>query len=126
MAAYLNPRVLDLGLNVLDTEADILHLCSAQPANFAGIAAVSLANKTGIAFAAPTDRSPTGRKVIMAAIEAGDPGDVTATGSATHYAIADTVNSRLLVANALANPQALTNGNTFILGPLTVGIPAPD
>jgi len=27
--AYLNDRVLDLGLNVLTTEADALHICSA-------------------------------------------------------------------------------------------------
>lgn len=125
MAAYLNPRVLDLGLNVLDTEATILHLCSSQPANFAGIAAVTLANKSGISFGAPADGTPSGRKTVMAAIDAGDPGSVTASGTATHYAIADATNSRLLVANVLANPQALTNGNTFTLGPMTVTIPAP-
>jgi hypothetical protein len=29
--AYLNTYVLDSGLEVLDTEANVLHICSAEP-----------------------------------------------------------------------------------------------
>ena len=126
MPAYINPRVLDLGLTILDTEATVLHLLSQQPVDFTEIATYTLANKTAISIGAPEDRVPSGRKVTLAAVEAAAPGNVTATGSATHYAIADDVNSRLLAAGPLSNPQALTLGNTFVTAALDIGIPAPD
>ena len=52
-------------------------------------------------------------------------GSVTGTGNATHYAIVDTSNSRLLVAGALTASQSVTTGNTFSLASLDVGIPDP-
>jgi hypothetical protein len=50
-------------------------------------------------------------------------GNVTATGTATHYAITDTVNFRLLATGALSSPQAVTNGNTFSTSSFTIRIP---
>jgi len=50
-------------------------------------------------------------------------GTVSATGSASHFAILDTVGLRLLAAQALAAPQSVTAGNTFTLGAVDVGIP---
>lgn len=111
--AYLNPRVLDLGLNVLDTEATHLHICSSEPANFAGVAGVTLGNKATISIGAPADATPSGRKVTVAAIS---DGSVTGTGTASHYAITDAANSRLLVAGSLSASQAVTSGNTFTTG----------
>lgn len=35
---YLNHRVYDFGLNVLDTEATHLHVCTSEPASFAAVA----------------------------------------------------------------------------------------
>lgn len=127
MPAFLNDRVLDLGLNVLDTEADALVLCSQQPTNFAEAATTyCLGTKTGISIGAPAARTPSGRKVTVAAIVSGAPGSVTATGTATHYGLIDTVNSRLLAAGPLGNSQSLTNGNTFTVAAFDVGFPGPD
>jgi hypothetical protein len=50
---------------------------------------------------------------------------VTGTGTASHYAIVDTVNSRLLAAGALSAPQAVTDGNVFTLTAFDIGIPDP-
>jgi hypothetical protein len=120
--AYLDSRVLDLGLNVLDVEATILHICSSEPANYAGIAAITLGNKASVSIGAPGARAPSGRKVTVAAIT---DGAVTGTGTASHYAIADAGNTRLLAAGALAATQAVTNGNTFTLAAFDIGIPGP-
>lgn len=119
---YLDSRVLDNGLTVLDTEADVLHICSSEPANFAAVAAASLGTKATPSIGAPGARAPSGRKVTVAAIT---DGAVSATGNASHYAIVDSVNSRLLAAGALAAGQAVTNGNTFTLAAFDIGIPGP-
>lgn len=125
MAAYLNDRVFDLGLTVLDTEADALHLCSQQPTTYEEVTTYSLANSTTFSIGAPEARSPNGRKVVVAAIDASNPGTVTVTGTASHYAIVDTANTRLLAAAPMNAPQALTAGNNFTTGAVDIGIPAP-
>lgn len=120
---YLNPRVYDNGLTVLDTEANVLHICSSEPSTFAGVASVSLGNTTTFSIGAPQNRSGGGREVIVAAVSSG--ATVTATGTATHYAIVDTVNSRLLAASSLSASQAVTSGNPFTTNSFAVGIPGP-
>ena len=121
---FIADRILDLGLNVLDTEATRLDICSSEPATYAAaIGAASLGNKAGAAGSiagAPFARPPSGRRVTVAQIT---DGTVTATGTATHWAIVDTVNSRLLAAGDLASPQAVTSGNVFTLPAFDIGIP---
>jgi hypothetical protein len=122
--SYLNPRVLDLGLNVLDTEATHVYICSSEPSTFAqATSTLALGNKSGISIGAPADSSaPAGRKVTVAAITGGN---VTASGTASHYAVVDATNSRLLAANNLQSSQGVTNGNTFSLGAFDVTLPNP-
>ena len=119
---FIADRVLDLGLNVLDTEANRLDICSTEPATFtAATVTNTLGNKTALSIGAPAAGSPNGRAVTVAAIT---DGTVTATGTASHWAITDTANSRLLATGALSASQAVTNGNTFTLGAFTIRIPA--
>lgn len=124
--SYLNDRVLDNGLQVLDTEADKITVCSAEPATFtAANATNALGSKSfsaGAAFGSPAARSPSGRKVTSTAIS---DGTVTGTGTASHWAVVDTVNSRLLAASSLSASQAVTSGNVFTLGAFDIGIPGP-
>lgn len=120
MVAFFNDRVFDNGLTVLDTEADKFYVCSAQPATYAeATSTYALGNKTSISIGSPTDGT-TGRKVVVGAITSGS---VTANGTATHYAIVDSSNSRLLVASALTQSQVLTSGNTFSTGTIDFTIP---
>jgi len=121
--ATINDRVLDNGLTILDLEANRVDICSQEPASYAeATSTYTLGNQTSISIGAPADRSAGGREVTMAASSGGA---VTATGTATHYAIADTTNSRLLVTGSLTASQAVTTGNTFSLEALSVGIPDP-
>jgi hypothetical protein len=121
--ATLNDRVLDNGLTVLDTEADKIVITSQAATTYAEAnATYALGNSTSLSIAAPTDRGAGGREVVVAAIS---DGAVTATGTASHYAIIDTVNSRLLAVSTLTTSQAVTNGNTFTLSSISIGIPDP-
>ena len=121
--ASIADRVLDNGLTVLDTEANRVDLTSQEATTYAeATSTYTLGNKTSISVTAPADRSGGGRKVTLEAIS---DGSITGTGTATHYAIVDTVNSRLLVTGALTASQSVTTGNTFSLEALDIGIPDP-
>ena len=118
--ASISDYVLDAALTKLDTEANAIHICSAEPTVYATLN--SLGNSTSLSIGAPADRSGGGREVTVAAIT---DGSVTATGTATHFAIVDTVNSRLLATGSLTASQSVTTGNTFTLSSVAIGIPDP-
>ena len=122
MATFAD-RVLDNGLQVLDLEANAVHITSQQATTYAeATSTYTLGNTTSISISAPTDRTGGGRQVTLTAVTGAS---VTASGTATHYAIVDTSNSRLLVTSALTASQSVTSGNTFSLEALDVGIPDP-
>ena len=119
--AYISDYVFDNGLAKLDTEANRLDICSQEPTTYTeATSTYTVGNKTSLSVGTPADRTPNGRKVTVAAITGGS---VTATATATHWAIVDTGNSRLLATGALASSQAVTSGNTFTLGTIDIGIP---
>jgi len=121
--ATLNDRVFDNGLTVLDTEANAIHITSQEATDYTDATSTStLGNSTSLSIGAPADRSGGGREVTVAAIT---DGSVTGTGTASHYAIVDTVNSRLLATGSLSASQAVTSGNSFTLASFTIGIPDP-
>jgi hypothetical protein len=124
MPAYLNDRILDNGLTVLDTEGTRILICSSQPATY-GAADTATLGEAALAaggIGAPAARSPDGRRVTVAAVTSGS---VTASGTATHWAIVDDTNSRLLAANMLSAPQSVVSGNTWTLAAFDIGIPGP-
>ena len=121
--ATLNNRVFDQGLSVLDLEANQIHVTSQEATTYAeAITTYTLGNSTSLSIGAPQDRTGGGREVVVAAIT---DGSVTGTGTATHYAIVDTVNSRLLATSTLTASQSVTSGNTFTLSSVAIGIPDP-
>lgn len=124
MANIVNDRVLDYGLDILDTEADQIDIVSADPTTYTeATSTYSLGAKNfgvGSACGSPAAASPNGRKVTTAAIT-----DGVASGSdvATGWAVVDTVNMRLLANGDLAAPQTLTSGNPFTLDAFDISIP---
>lgn len=121
--ASLADRVFDNGLSVLDTEANRIDITSQEVTTYAeATSTYTLGNSTTLSIGAPADRTGGGREVTAAAIS---DGSVTGTGTATHYAIVDTANSRLLATGSLNASQSVTSGNTFSLGSFTIGIPDP-
>ena len=122
MAAHVDARVLDLGLNVLDTEATHIYICSAEPSTFTeATSTLALGSKNfgaGGCFNAPAaGGSANTRKGTSNAIS---DGAVTATGNAAFWAVVDQANSRFLAVGAIAAPQGVTSGNTFTLGSFDV------
>jgi len=121
--ATLNDRVLDNGLTVLDTEATRVDITSQEATSYAeATSTYTLGNETSISISAPADASPNGRKVTLSAISGAS---VTGTGTATHFAISDTSNTRLLATGSLSASQAVTSGNTFSLTATDIRIPDP-
>lgn len=121
--ATLGNRVFDNGLTVLDTEANRIDVTSQEATTYTeATSTYSLGNSTSLSVGAPADRSGGGREVTVAAIT---DGSVSATGTATHYAIVDTSNSRLLATGSLNASQSVTSGNTFTLATFDIGIPDP-
>ena len=122
MASIGNP-VLDGGLNILDTLADRIDICSQEPTTYTeAITTYSLGNETTITVGAPQDRTGGGREVVVSAITAGT---VDGTGTATHFSIVDVSATDLLATGSLSASQAVTSGNTFTLTSFTIGIPDP-
>ena len=120
--SMLHDEVYDNGLNALG-DANLLHVCSQEPATYTeAVSTYSLGSKAAPNVGSPADRDGGGREVIVAAIS---DGAVSADGSATHYSLADSVNSRLLAANSLSASQQVYNGNSFTLPAYTIGIPDP-
>ena len=125
--SYINDRVFDFGLNVLDTEANRLDICHTEPSTYTqATSTYSVGNKTGLSVGSPAAGSPNGRQVTIPAITDGVVTS-TSTGSADdaqYFAITDTVNSRLLLAGPLAAAQMVTSGNTFTLTSFTYRQPS--
>ena len=119
--AFIADRVLDNGLSALSTEATRLDICSSEPTSYTEATSTAPpSTTTGDRVGAPAARSPDGRKVTVASIS---DGSVSGTGTASHWALTDPGNSRLLATGALSASQAVTSGNTFTLAAFDIGIP---
>lgn len=122
--AALTDVVLDGALNILTSNGDRIDLCSSEPTTYSGISSVSLGNFTSLSIGSAADRSGGGREVTVAAITSASAGSITATGTATHYAISNGSDA-LYATGALSASQSVTTGNTFTLAAFTIGIPDP-
>lgn len=122
--ASLADYVLDAALSKLDTEANRVDICSSEPTTYtAATSTATLGNSTSITISAPTNGDTSGRKVTLSAISNAS---VTGSGTATHFAISDTSNSRLLATGSLSGGgQSVTSGNTFSLTAVDIEIPDP-
>jgi|SRR5690242_3689427 len=110
MAKFADPTtVLDAALDGV-AASNIQHICSAQPANYAGIAAVSLGSisMTPVSNYTKATGDVSGRKVTVAAKTGVS---VTTTGTATHLVLALTTDSTMRFVTTCAS-QAVTAGGT--------------
>jgi len=121
--ASLGDRVFDEGLTVLSDEANKITITSQEATTYTdGNSTYALGSTTSVTIGQPTDRSGAGREVTVSAVS---DGSVSATDTATHYAILDTTNSRLLATGSLSASQSVTDGNSFTLASFKIGIPDP-
>jgi hypothetical protein len=120
MAKVVDNSVLDAAFGIVDN-AIRMAVCSAQPANYAGIAAVRLAEATvaGGDFTI-ADGTTSGRKVTVAAKSGVS---ITASGSATHIVLHD--NSAVMQYVTTCTTQALVSGGTVDIGSWAIEIADP-
>jgi len=119
----ISDYVLDAALSKLDLEANRIDICSQEPASYTeATSTYTLGSSTSVSFGAPQNGDTSGRKTTCAAIS---DGVVATSGTATHYAITDTSNTRLLCTGLLTTPQAVVSGNTFTVATFDVEIPDP-
>lgn len=120
MAKAVDNTVLDAAFGIVDN-AIRMAVCSSEPANYAAIAGVTLAQATmagGDYTIADGDTS--GRKVTVAAKSGVS---ITASGTATHIVLHDNSSTRIYVTTCAS--QALTSGGTVDIGSWKIEIADP-
>jgi hypothetical protein len=124
MPGKVNGWGLDNGLLGLKANGTDIYICSQEPVDYASATTTyALGHQTfgaGLVFTGPTNRTPNGRQITTVAVTSGN---VTGTGTASRWAIVDSVNQLLLIDNDLASPQAVTAGNVFSIPAFNFGIP---
>ena len=110
MTKSIDYNSLNAALDDIANNGNVLHLCSAAPTNFAGIAAVTLGHVTlttgdGNGAYVKQAGAVSGRRLTMAQQTVLGTGN----GVATHAVIADTVNS-LIKQITTAPSYNMTNG----------------
>jgi type V secretory pathway adhesin AidA len=116
--ASIHTDALDAALGVID-DATVLHICSSEPADYAGVSSVSLGTATP-SFTGPDTGDTSGRKITVDAIS---DGSVSDTGTAANWALVD--GTRLLASGDLSSSQSVTDGNTFTLTAFDIEIQDP-
>lgn len=104
---------------------DITHLyiCTQEPTTHTeATSTYACGNKAGPSLGAIGARSPNGREFEVEAIT---DGNVTATLTATHWALTDNTGNALLAAGELDTSQSVTSDNLFTLTAFPVAVPDP-
>ena len=120
-------HVLDNGLAALKSTATHVEVCNAEPATYAAATSTNnlgtknfgAGNVFPAAIAAGT--GPIGRQLVSAAVT---DGAIGTNGTASHWAVTDRTNSRLLCTGTLAASQSVTSPNAFTLGAITIKLPS--
>lgn len=124
MASFIGDRIFDEGLNSFNAECDLLTLVTTVPTNYTEARTTyQIATKSAPTISTATDKSGGGREVTVSAITSG--GIVNANGTASHWTLLDTANSRLLAYGELDSLLILTTAYSFTLTEFTIGIPDP-
>ena len=116
----LHNDVFDAALNEIATGTR-LAACSAEPANYAGIAAVLLGSYTltGGDYT-NADGSPDGRQVTIGA-QTGN--NATASGDASHWSLDD--GTTQLASGAFAATKTVTSSEPFDIGSFVITLRDP-
>ena len=120
--SFLADNVLDNGVQYITDNGDRIDICSSEPTTATEAQVTnSLGNKSGLTMGSPENGASSGRRSIVPAIT---DGSVTATGTASHWALTSAASPpELIAAGALSSSQGVTNGNTFTLGAISITIP---
>lgn len=106
MGKWQVDAMLDAALAHISGNAIELYVCTAQPANYAGIAAVALTGAAVPSYQAAADGDVSGRKL---AVDEEPDISITASGEATHIVLAS---ATVLLYVTTCTTQTLTSGGT--------------
>ena len=118
----LSSYVLDNGLLVIDTQADKLHICSAEPATYSDVLSLTLGNKNfgvGAVTGVPASYG-AGQRVTVNPV---NDGVETAAGTAISWAVVDSANSRLHAAGPLGTSMALGGSSVWKTPAFNINMP---
>lgn len=105
-------------------EATRVFICATEPTTYAEASSTYMVGyKNSPTMGAASDRSGGGRKTTLAAITDGVVNTGGGGDSDMYFALADHVNSRLLVVGPLTNDQLLVDGNVWTLTAIDIGVP---
>lgn len=124
MPKFASDDIMDAALNLIKNNCDKMVACSSQPATFAEAnATYALADvaMTSTDFTGPANGDTSGRKLT---VDAKSGVTVDTSGTATHVALLDSVNSRLLYVTTCAS-QAVVSGGTVSIGAWPIEIADP-
>lgn len=123
MGKLVHDDVLDAALGILRSNATKMVACSAEPASYSAASGSLKLAEVAMSTADFTigDGLTSGRRVVVAE-KSGVA--VTASGTASHVALLDTANSRLLYVTT-CTAQSLTEGQTVTFGSWDVEIADP-
>jgi len=110
--AFMNDEVFDQGLDWAIANGTRLDIVTTDPGGtFATVTANSVGNETVTLSATADAATGTGRRTTVPAVTAGT---VTATDTATHWAITNGTDT-VVASGALSASQAVTLGNPWTL-----------
>ena len=119
--AFIADIVFDSGLDYITTNGESVYLCSQEPTTYTeATSTYALADENAMTMGSAAAGAIDGRRVIVPAITGGD---VTGTGTVSHWAVVKTTaTAALLATGALASSQAVTSGNTFDMAAFSITI----
>jgi len=113
--SFIADTVFDNGLAYAQTNGTRLDITSAEATTYAAATSTLTLGNDAVTVGAPSNGAVDGRRVQIPEITAGT---VTGTGDATHWALTNGTDK--LIATGTITPQAVTNGNTFSLSPISI------
>ena len=120
---FIHDDILDAACSHISTNVDTLYITNAEATNYTEASGTfKLATKSAPSFTGPANGDVSGRKITVDAIT---DGTVNTTGTASHWALCDAGNTKLLAAGPLNSPQGVTATNTFTLTAFDVEFPDP-
>jgi len=109
--AFFNDLVYDAALDYISSNCDKIHFCSQEPTTYTEAATTyTLGNKAAPTFSALADGDTDGRKLP---VDEYVDGVATGTGTATHLALVDEGNSRLLHTVPITPNRGITSGDAL-------------
>lgn len=117
---FILDSALDAALDAVCNPVENLYICSQEPTTYAEAQSTyALGSKATPTIGAAANGVSNGRRRTVAAFT---DGSVSATGTATHWALTDNSESVLLATGALSASQAVTDGNAFEIAAFDIAV----